>query len=108
MICLGTGSKIVADQLKKFGNVLFDQNKIYDKFLPEVVAPILTETIKNNKITHLVGANSNVIKNVFPRVAANLNVSQISDVIKIIDKDTFQRPIYAGLFLLLEEMLLLQ
>ena len=35
-------------------------------------------------------------KNIAPRVAAKLDVMQLSDISKVIDKDTFERPIYAG------------
>ena len=46
--------------------------------------------------THLVGASTQVGKNVMPRVAALLDVQPIADIAEVIDADTFVRPIYAG------------
>ncbi len=46
--------------------------------------------------THILAAATAYGKSVAPRVAALLDKAQISDIIKVIDADTFQRPIYAG------------
>jgi len=46
--------------------------------------------------SHLVFPATAAGKNVAPRVAAKLDVAQISDVIKVLAADTFERPIYAG------------
>ncbi|MCC7410858.1 MAG: FAD-binding protein [Gammaproteobacteria bacterium] len=46
--------------------------------------------------THLLAAATTTGKNVMPRVAALLDVAQISDIIAVESPDTFQRPIYAG------------
>ena len=46
--------------------------------------------------SHIVFASTASGKNVAPRVAAKLDVAQISDVTKVISADTFERPIYAG------------
>jgi len=46
--------------------------------------------------SHILFAATSGGKNVAPRVAAKLDVAQVSDVIKVIDSSTFERPIYAG------------
>ncbi len=46
--------------------------------------------------THLVFAATASGKNIAPRVAAKLDVGQVSDITKVISADTFERPIYAG------------
>jgi electron transfer flavoprotein alpha subunit len=46
--------------------------------------------------SHIVFAATASGKNISPRVAAKLDVGQISDITKVISPDTFERPIYAG------------
>ncbi|MFN7506160.1 MAG: electron transfer flavoprotein subunit alpha/FixB family protein, partial [Limnobacter sp.] len=46
--------------------------------------------------SHILAPATSVGKNVLPRVAAKLDVAQISDIISVESADTFTRPIYAG------------
>ena len=46
--------------------------------------------------SHILFPASAVVKNVAPRVAAKLDVAQISDITKVVSQDTFERPIFAG------------
>lgn len=62
--------------------------------LAENVAQVVLSIAKD--YTHILAPSTTFGKNFMPRVAATLDVSQLSDVIKIIDPQNFVRPIYAG------------
>ena len=74
--------------------VLFCDSENYQNYLPENLAPLVTKI--SDKYDHIVASANTFGKNFMPRVAAALDVSQVSDVIKINAPDTFIRPIYAG------------
>ncbi|RPA86072.1 electron transfer flavo protein domain-containing protein [Ascobolus immersus RN42] len=85
-----------AGKLEGVDKVLIAESSAYDRGLPENYAPLLVENIKKGGYTHVVGAHSAFGKNLLPRVAALLDVQQISDITEIQSEDTFVRPIYAG------------
>ena len=62
----------------------------------ENLTPVVSNLQSQNSYTHVLGPASTFGKNLLPRVAARLDVSPISDIIKVVDNDTFVRPIYAG------------
>ncbi|KAM0276237.1 hypothetical protein ACHAQH_006960 [Verticillium albo-atrum] len=71
-------------------------NAAYDKGLPENFAPLLVENIKQGGYTHVIAGHTAFGKNIMPRVAALLDVQQVSDIVAIEGENTFVRPIYAG------------
>mgnify|MGYP003322867329 CR=1 FL=1 len=66
----------------------------YENFVAENFAPVIVKLAEN--YSHIVCSANTFGKNLMPRVAALLDVSQVSDITKVISSDTFQRPIYAG------------
>ena len=74
--------------------VLLADNAAYANQLPENVAPLAAELGKG--YSHVLAAATANGKNILPRVAALLDVDQISEIIAVESPDTFKRPIYAG------------
>ena len=62
----------------------------------ENVAATALFVISSGSYTHVLAPATSFGKNVAPRIAAKLDVAQISDIVAIKDADTFVRPIYAG------------
>ena len=90
--CESVSKEVASIPLVK--KVLLCDSKNYQNYLPENLAPLVTKV--SEKYDHIVASANTFGKNFMPRVAAMLDVSQVSDVIKINDQETFLRPIYAG------------
>jgi electron transfer flavoprotein alpha subunit len=88
------GAAESAARLEGVARVRVADNALYGHGLAEPLAALLVAIAPD--YAAVVGASSAFSKNVLPRVAALLDVMQVSDVTKVISADTFERPIYAG------------
>lgn len=83
-----------AAEITGIAKVISADAECYAHQLAENVAPLVVELAKN--YSHVLSAATTTGKNLMPRVAALLDVAQISDIVEVKDVDTFVRPIYAG------------
>ncbi len=93
----GGGTKSAAEaaaKLQGVTKVLLAENAIYEHDLAEPLAALVVSL--GGSYDAIVAPATSRFKNVMPRVAALLDVMQISEIIKVVSPDTFQRPIYAG------------
>ncbi|GGF78084.1 electron transfer flavoprotein subunit alpha/FixB family protein [Alteromonas lipolytica] len=74
--------------------VLVADNAAYGHQLAENLAPLVAEVAGD--YSHVLAPATTSGKNLMPRVAALLDVDQVSDIIAVVSADTFKRPIYAG------------
>ena len=97
VLVAGANCKAVADKAAAIGGVrkvLLADNAAYGHQLAENVAALVADL--GAQYTHVLTGHTTAGKNFLPRVAALLNVAQISDIIAVVATDTFKRPIYAG------------
>ncbi|GAB7529910.1 FAD-binding protein [Pseudomonas sp. 3A(2025)] len=83
-----------AAKIAGVAKILVADNAAYAHLLPENVAPLIVELAAS--YSHVLAAATSNGKNILPRVAAQLDVDQISEIVSVVSPDTFQRPIYAG------------
>ena len=97
VLVAGSGAAAVADQAAKVAGVakvLLADDAAYAAQLAENVAPLVAGLMAEYD-AFLAPATAHG-KNIAPRVAASLDVMQISDILSVESADTFTRPIYAG------------
>jgi electron transfer flavoprotein alpha subunit len=97
VLVAGNGCAAVADQAAKVAGVakvLLANDAAYAAQLAENVAPLVAGLMAGYD-AFLAPATAHG-KNIAPRVAASLDVMQISDILSVESADTFTRPIYAG------------
>ncbi|ABQ56290.1 TPA: FAD-binding protein [Legionella pneumophila] len=97
LLVVGYQCRSVAEEaaiLKGVHAVLHVDNPCYEHQLTEAVSDLVVSFA--NSFSAILAPSSTYGKNILPRVAAQLDVTQISDVSKIINSDTFEHPVYAG------------
>jgi electron transfer flavoprotein alpha subunit len=97
LLVAGSGVGEVAGQAAKIagvGKVHVADDAAFDHQLAENVAPLIAQLMGHHDA--FLAPATTTGKNVAPRVAALLDVMQISDILSVEDENTFTRPIYAG------------
>ncbi|MBT5939372.1 MAG: electron transfer flavoprotein subunit alpha/FixB family protein, partial [Rhodospirillaceae bacterium] len=97
ILVAGSGCGAVAEEAAKLtgiNKVLVADDEQYANPLAEVLTPLVIGMAGD--YTHILASATTFGKNLLPRVAALLDVQQISEITAIQDADTFERPIYAG------------
>ena len=97
ILVAGSGAKAAGEQAAKLSGVskvLVAEDASLANNLAEPLAALIVSLA--GSYDTIIGAATSVGKNVLPRVAALLDVAQVSEIIEVISADTFKRPIYAG------------
>ncbi|HEV3430275.1 MAG TPA: FAD-binding protein [Paraburkholderia sp.] len=97
VLVAGHGAQAAADAAAKIAGVskvlLADAPQLAQSLAENVEATVLSIA---KHYTHILAPATAAGKNVTPRIAAKLDVAQISDIMAVVSPDTFERPIYAG------------
>jgi len=88
------GAAEAAAKIAGVAKVLLADDAAYAHALPETLAPLIAKLAAGH--SHVLAPATTFGKNLMPRVAALLDVAQVSDIVGVEQPDTFVRPIYAG------------
>ena len=97
VLVAGSNAKAAAEQAAKLSGVtkvLLADDASLGNNLAEPLAALIVSLA--GSYDAIVSAATSVGKNVLPRVAALLDVAQVSEIVEVVSADTFKRPIYAG------------
>src|SRR5829696_10442060 len=97
VLVAGAGCRPAAEaaaRLDGVDKVLLVDDACYDHLLAEPTAALVASLA--GPYSAIVAPATTTGKNVMPRLAALLDVMQVSDIIKVVSPDTFERPVYAG------------
>lgn len=97
ILVAGSGCQGVADEAARIAGVskvLLADNPVYEKSLAENLSTLVVELAED--YSHILTPAGTSSKDFLPRVAALLDVGQLSEIIAVESSDTFKRPIYAG------------
>ena len=97
VLVAGSGAKAAADAAAKLSGVtkvlLADDASLANNLAEPLAALIVS---LDGSYDTIIAPATSIGKNVLPRVAALLDVMQVSEIIEVVSADTFKRPIYAG------------
>ncbi len=97
VLVAGKGAKPAADAAAKLNGVrkvLLAESDALENRLAEPTAALIVELAANYDT--IIAPATTSAKNILPRVAALLDVMQLSEIMEVVSADTFKRPIYAG------------
>ena len=97
LLVAGHNCQAVADEAARVtavSKVLLADNVAYEHQLAENISALIVSLAAS--YSHILASSTTTAKNYLPRVAALLDVNQISDISAVVSADTFERPIYAG------------
>jgi len=96
VICAKDASYIAetASKIDHINSVILIDNEVNENMIAAVIAPQIVSM--SNNYTHIFGPSTTFGKDLMPRIAALLNVNQISDIMEVTNACEFKRPIYAG------------
>ena len=98
-IILGKNLDKTLDSLNKSNGlkkIYAVDSEIFENPIAENLSLTISKFIDGKSFTHILSPSSTFGKNMSPKLSALLDVQQISDITKVINNETFERPIYAG------------